>query len=301
LKPINRTCLTLTVLAVSTLSIFTSFVFAEDLLPPACVAATNPVNYGDVVDVPADVRSLVGSYRSDWNFFCSQNVGKTVTLADLYAKAGTVQVAFETGVMDKAIKKFDATKDPDEKRKQADEMQEILFSIYPKFIPAFQGSFYESTFFSPQTAAFEKYVSLGSREDQLFFLNRIPLTDDIWDHPWIDRTWDYGGCYEFGKFDWAGELHKIARLKRELKSEVYLKQLAVYESSLFEPLRSTGEQICSCDRKEAVLKDFQDIAIVLQDESALSSHLSEVRSSISSIQSGKVKIGSEREKHCSGG
>jgi hypothetical protein len=228
-------------------------------------------------------------------------VGKTVTLADLYAKAGKVQVAFEAGVMEKAIKKFNAAKDQDERLKQADAMQEILFTTYPQFIPAFQGSFYESTFFSPQTEAFEKYVSLGSREDQLFFLNKIPLTDDIWDHPWIERTWDYGGCYEFGKFDWVGELRKIARLKRELKSEVYLKQLAVYESSLFDPLTQNGEQICSCDRKDAVLKDFQDIDIVLQDESALSSHLPEVRSTISSIQSGKVKIGSEREKHCSGG
>jgi hypothetical protein len=203
--------------------------------------------------------------------------------------------------MDRAIKKFDETKDQDRKRIQADAMQEILFTTYPKFIPAFQGSFYESTFFSPQTAAFEKYVSPGSREDQLFFLNKIPLTDDAWDHPWIQRTWDYGACYEFGEFDWPGELRKIARLKRELKSEVYLKQLAVYEASLFDPLKSTGEKICSCDRKAAVLKDFQDIAIVLQDESAFSSHLPEIRSTISSIQSGKIKIDSEREKHCSGG
>jgi hypothetical protein len=248
------------------------------------------VNYGDVVEVPADVQSLVESYRSEWNFFCSQNVGKTVTLADLYAKAGKVQVAFETGVTDKAIRRFAATKDQDGKRIQADAMQEILFTTYPEFIPAFQGSFYESTFFSPQTAAFEKYVSLGSREDQLFFPNKIPLTDDAWDHPWIQRTWDYGGCREFREFDCVGELHKIARLKRELKSEVYLKQLAVYESSLFDPLRITGEQICSCDRKDAVLKDFQDIAIVLQVESVFSSHLSEIRSTIFSIHPEKSKL-----------
>jgi hypothetical protein len=212
-----------------------------------------------------------------------------------------VETAFETGVMKMVIARFNELKDQEERRKQADVFQEILMKAYPEFIPAFQGSFWESTFFSPQTRGFEKYVSLGSREDKLFFQNKIPLTDEIWDHPWMEHTWDYGGCYLFGKFDWAGEIHKIAHLKRELKSDVYLKQLAVYESSLFDPLIRTGDEICSCDRKDAVVKDYQSISKVLQGESALSSHLPGVRSALSSIPSGKVKIGSDREKHCSGG
>jgi hypothetical protein len=274
--------------------------FAETEPPPACVAANNRVDYGIVLTVPEETQRLIESYRTDWNYLCSQKVGKTVTLADLYLQAEKIRITFES-VIEKAANEFDAIKGEDAQRKQAETFHEILFTIYPAFIPAFEGSFIESTFFSPSTTGYQKYVSLGSREDQLFFQNSIPLTDNIWDHPWIERTWDYGGCYLHGEFDWIGELHKIARLKRELKSEVYLKQLKVYESSLFEALIQTGNEICSCDRKDAVLKDYQDIARVLQDESALSSHLPGVRTTISSIQSGKVKIGSEREKHCSGG
>ena len=90
-------------------------------------------------------------------------------------------------------------------------------------------------------------------------------------------------------------------MKKEAKSQAYVNRLTVYESSLFYSLEEPGQEICTCDRKDAVLKDYRNISKVVEKESTLSSHLSNIRSVISGIESGKLKVGSEKEKHCSGG
>jgi hypothetical protein len=61
----------------------------------ACSAAMNPVDYGTVLTVSADTRSLIESYRSDWRKFCSQKPGGTLTLADLYSQAERIRIVFD--------------------------------------------------------------------------------------------------------------------------------------------------------------------------------------------------------------
>jgi hypothetical protein len=267
---------------------------------PACSAAINPVDYGTLLTVPEGARALIESYRSDWRTFCSQNPRGKITLADLYSKAERIRIAFD-GIIEKAENDLRAIKEEEAKRKRTDEMHDALMKAYPTFVPAFDGSLWEYSYFKASTKGFKAYASRGSREDRLYFDAGMPLSDEAYEQPWIERTWEYGGCLLFGKFDWSGELRRIARVKKQVKSEAYANRLAIYESSLFSSLGDPGDEICTCDRKDAVLKDYRNIAKIVEKESTISSHFSNIRSVISGIESGDVRVGSEREKHCSGG
>jgi hypothetical protein len=267
---------------------------------PACSAAMNPVNYGMLLTVPEESRALIESYRSAWRTFCRQKPGGQITLADLYSKAERIRIAFD-GIIEKAENDLRAIQDEEAKRKRTDEMHDALMKTYPTFVPAFDGSLWEYSYFHASTKGFKVYASRGSREDRLYFNAGIPLSDNAREVAWIERTWEYGGCTLFGEFDWSGELRRIGRVKKEVKSDAYVNRIAVYESSLFYSLEEPGQEICTCGRKDTVLKDYRNISKVVDKQSPLSSHLSKIRPVISGIESGNVRVGSEREKHCSGG
>src|SRR5688572_3009740 len=60
---------------------------------PACRAASASMEYGNLLPIPDETKSLIESYRSDWKDFCdtAKQSGKP-TMADLVVKAhGIVQ------------------------------------------------------------------------------------------------------------------------------------------------------------------------------------------------------------------
>ena len=110
--------------------------------------------------------------------------------------------------------------------------------------------------FSPSIDAFRKSSSLGTAEDRIFFESQLSLEGDF--PPYITKTWDYGGCDQYGEFDWTGTLKNIARVKKQVKSTAYLKETALFEEGMFREL-GTSYDICTCKKKEAVLQDLLDV------------------------------------------
>jgi hypothetical protein len=274
--------------------------WGEGRPPPACAAANNPLDYGSIIAVPDDVRALIDAYRADWLAFCRQTQPGPVTLANLYAQAGSISEAFDR-LIEQAWKDSADADAGQGDGLQPETLDDVLRTTYPRFVPAFEGSFLESTYFNPSTEGFSAYASRGSADDRLFFDSGMPLTSHIWDRPWLERTWDYGGCLLFGRFDWAGEAQKIAGLKKELSSESWLKRVATREETFFSQLEDSGTRICTCERKDAVLEDYRKLVRVVEREPGLASHLVGLRRMIAAIQSSRIRIDSDREQHCSGG
>jgi hypothetical protein len=268
-----------------------------DLDLPGCKAASATVDYGEGLTVPDETRALIESYRSDWRRFCDPNAqsGKPA-MADLLRKARTIESQF-SGIIDEFNKAH--RDDASDLRAPTDKASELLMKKYPAFVPAFAGSIWEYEYFRPTTEGFKQHAQLGTAEDKLFFDAGIPIEMD--DQPWLQKTWDYGGCLLFGEFNWTEMLDKIVQLKKSLHSDVYKKRVADLETSLLDAVSAESRDICTCMRKEAVLEDLQRILSYMRQEPTLSERVAPVRAIIDAVQSRKTTVSSEAEKHCSGG
>jgi hypothetical protein len=259
------------------------------------------VDYGNLLPIPDETKSLIESYRSDWKDFCdtAKQSGKP-TLAEVVAKAQGLAQQF-----DKIFETYYKTARTPEREQNADAISDLLVKTYPTFVPAFEGSFFEQEYFRPSVEEFRKHSHLGTTEDKQFFASGITLQGDF--PAWMDRTWDYGGCLKFGEFDWVDALDRIVQVRKTLQSDIYRMLADKYETSLFDDLIPEGDdliprgKVCVCMRKEALMEDLQNVRSYLQKNPHLSSHLPRIESGIDALQQRKVTVNSESEAHCSGG
>jgi hypothetical protein len=262
---------------------------------PACAAATAAVNYGNALAISAETRARIESYRSGWKALCDPKGHEKPSLADLYGMAKQIEADFK-----KAFDAFDEAllSETSFNPRRSDAVNDLVAKQLPGFVPAFKGAFGDHEYFSPSADAFRQSDPLGTSEDRLFFESRFPLEGDF--PPFISKTWDYGGCDKFGEFDWTGALKAIARVKKQVKSPAYLQETSLFEDNLVHEL-SPGFDICTCKGTAAVMKDLLEAHKYIQKEPGFSSDAPRIQQSIDAIQSGKIKIRSEAEKHCSGG
>ena len=260
-----------------------------------CQAAMANVEYGNLLVVPDDTKALIESYRSAWKTFCDVEKQARPSMADLLLQAKEIELRF-----DKVFETFHASS-----RLEDDAVSDLLVKKYPSFVPAFEGSYFEYEYFRPSFEEFEKHTPLGTAEDKRFFDTGIRLGLEFprpgrWNPPWIEKTWDYGGCFRFGEFRWTEALDQIVKLKADLHSEIYRKMTSDWEMLLMEDLASEGN-VCTCKNTDAVIEDLQAALLYLQRTPALSAFATDVQAKLQSIQAKKVKVESEAQKHCSGG
>ena len=274
--------------------ILSLFAFGADKYP-ACTAASQKVDYGIGLSIPDATKTLIESYRADWRNLCTPKGESKPTLSALLAKAKQIEADFK-----KIFDSFDESilneTNFDSRRSAA--VNDLVSNRFPAFVPAFKGAYGEHEMFSPSIEAFRKSAPLGNPEDRTFFENQLTLEGDF--PPYIRKTWDYGGCDQFGEFDWTGTLKDLSEVKKHVKSAAYLKESALFEEGLFHEL-GTSYDICTCKKKDAVLKDLLAVQKYIRKDSQFSAHVPTVQQTIDGIQSGKIKVKSEAEQHCSGG
>jgi len=262
---------------------------------PTCKAASEKVDYGTGLSIPEDTKALIESYRADWKSLCAPKGTVKPSLAKIFDKAKQIEADFK-----KIFEAFDAAilneTNFDSRRLTA--INDLVSFKYPAFVPGFEGAYGEHEDFSPSLEAFRQSAPLGTDEDRIFFKNQISLEGDF--PPYIMKTWDYGGCDQYGEFDWTGTLKGIVKVKKTVKHASYLKESSLLEEGVFREL-SASYDICTCGKKDSVLKDLLNVQKYLNKEPAFASQVPKVRETIHSIQSGKITVRSEAEKHCSGG
>ena len=262
---------------------------------PTCKAASEKVDYGTGLSIPEDTRTLIESYRADWRNLCTTKGTARPSLANIFDKAKRIEADFK-----KVFEAFDESilNEANFDHRRSTAVNDLVSFKYPTFVPGFEGAYGEHEDFSPSIEAFRQSAPLGTDEDRIFFKNQISLEGDF--PPYIMKTWDYGGCNQYGEFDWTGTLKDIVQVKKNVKHASYLKEASLLEEGLFGELGATFD-ICTCGKKEAVLKDLLSVQKYLKKEPAYASQVPKVQETINSIQSGKIQVRSEAEKHCSGG
>lgn len=268
---------------------------------PGCQAALARVDYGNVFVVPDDSKALIESYRTTWKAFCDPEQQGRPSLADLLVQAKDIELRF-----DDISEAYHASRKSSAPSRSEDEAaSRLLVEQYPSFVPAFEGSYFEYEFFKPSFQVFAKHTPLGRAEDRVFFEvgKRLDLgfpRDGRWKPPWLQFTWDYGGCLRFGEFRWADALSGIVKLKRDLRSDVYLKMASDWEAQMIDALAEES-RVCTCGKKDAVLDDLNAAVSYVQTEPALAAYLPRLQAKRQSIQDKKIRVDSEAERHCSGG
>jgi hypothetical protein len=262
-----------------------------------CQAAMVNAEYGNLFVVPDDTKALIESYRSAWKTFCDVEKQARPSMADLLVQAKEIELRFD--------KVFETGKPSELSRTQDEALSDLLVKKYPSFIPAFEGSYFEYEYFKPSFVAFEKHTPLGTAEDKRFFDTGIRLDLEFpmlgrWYPPWLQLTWDYGGCLRFGEFRWTEALDQIMKLKADLHADIYRKMASDWETLLLADLTEGGD-VCTCKEKDAVMKDLQAALLYLQATPALSAYVPAVQAKIQSIQAKTIEVESEEVKHCSGG
>ena len=260
-----------------------------------CQAAMVNVEYGNLLVVPDDTKALIESYRSAWRTFCDVEKQARPSMADLLVQAKEIELRF-----DKVFETFQSSSRPEDEA-----ASDLLVKKYPSFIPAFEGSYFEYEYFKPSFVAFEKHTPLGTAEDKRFFDTGIRLDLEFpslgrWNPPWLQLTWDYGGCLRFGEFRWTEALDQIMELKGDLHSDIYRKMASDWETFLIEDLTEEGD-VCTCMKSDAVIEDLQAALLYLQATPALSAYVPVVQAKLQSIQAKRIEVVSEAVKHCSGG
>ena len=259
------------------------------------------VEYGNLLVVPDDTKALIESYRSAWKTFCDVEKQARPSMADLLVQAKVIELRF-----DKIFETYHASRKASEPPGPEDDaVSDLVVKKYPSFVPAFEGSYFEYEYFMPSFETFEKHTPLGTAEDKRFFDTGIRLDLEFpnlgrWNPPWLQKTWDYGGCLRFGEFRWTDALDQIMKLKGDLHSDIYRKMASDWETLLMEDLTAGGD-VCTCKRKDAVIEDLQAALLYLQATPALSAYVPAVQAKLQSIQAKRIEVESEDVKHCSGG
>jgi hypothetical protein len=261
---------------------------------PGCQAAVANVDYGNVLAIPDEVKTVIEIYREDWRGFCGDAKSGKPSMANLLVKAKAVEERFGN-----VIQKHNDSLTTEERYARADAVSDLVVNKYPAFVPGFEGSYFEQEYFRPSTVEFRKHVRLGTDEDKRFFGAGITLQTEF--PQWMDRTWDYGGCWRFGAFNWTEEVDKVLQLKKDIQTDIYQKLISEYEDSLMGPLTSEDGMICTCERKDAVAEDLRRALAYLEQDPILSEYATRVRAKLKAIEEKKTTVNSEAEKHCSGG
>lgn len=295
MKPIITSASRAAVLLFIAKLLFSSTAKSQEI-SPACQATIAKVDYGTWLKISDKTKSLIDTYRSNWKNLCDSKAKAKVPMSEVFAEAKQIEADFK-----KIFESFndallnDANFDPG----RIDELDSLVSHQFPRFVPAFHGAFGEHEYFSPSVEAFRDNIALGNSEDRIFFESDIPLEGDF--PPFIRKTWNYGGCAQYGDYDWTGALKSIARVKAQVKNTGYLNETSVFEQSIFRELTKPGDSICTCKAKESVMDDLLKIAAYAKTEAAYSQRTQELQKTIDGVKSGAIKVNSETEKRCSGG
>ncbi len=250
-----------------------------------CAAATAPVNYGRLLQVPDALKAEVEAYRQGWKEACAKKGG--ASLAALLARGDRISKAF-TALVDKS----------GIKETKFEELHEQLQTAYPRFIPAFHGSMIEFEYFEPDMHVYARQAALGDAEDKLFFASRRALYGtDAHSFPWVKRTWDHGGCVRFGEFDWAGTVMRLETLESKLTSEAYRTRLSELKDRirryLTEPAaKRNGKKpvVDSCAPRARTIAALEQTARGLAARKGWEPVAAGLRKTLDGIKAGQIEI-----------
>lgn len=263
----------------------------------------------ELKDITVEAKNKIINYRQSWQDVCS---GKS--LRSLYPLWVEAKKIIEWRGEGEGYKLCFASEAYDE-----------CSDITP-YTPGFAGIYAEGILqnFTWSQEKFAQNTLIGTQEDKDFFntFTNLNIENSSNFSPWVEQTWDYGGCTKYGSYNWVKTLNALDDLSKKVKSPVYLEEINLHRSHLltgvtnhllgidFEtPVFSDFKpSICTCGKKEDVLNDLESISkyaktnlFYFESRDTLTNQSIRIDELILEIKNGKVDIFSQAERHCSGG
>ena len=255
-----------------------------------CLAATAPINYGTLIRPDPAAARAIRAYRAAWVRFCRSKRG---SINDLLRLADHV----ERGV-GRAINAANNARRL--AGKNADRAHDDLQKRWPGFVPAFMGSIIEFEFFRVQMWVLRRFAKWGDDRDRLFFAEeRKIFGDDEKSHPWIRRTWDYGGCTKFGEYDWVANIRKVDGLRARLDGW-YKRRLGEYHDDMKHTigLWAKAKEICTCGAPGTVVADLTRLQAFLAKRHRYRGYSHQIGRALGRLKGGQAKVLSDKLRQC---
>ncbi len=287
------------VLLIILIVIQSGYAYAKPVKPldlPVCKAAHAETIYRDIIKIPEDLRADILEYKRLWGNFCDRKEG--VSLYVVFAKAKEIEKKFKP-----IFSTFDfRLSDNKTNWEKLETVQSYLQKDVPLFIPAFVGSVREYEFFSPILPRFNEVSKYGNLEDRHFFEFQEAMLGVVRGYSWHEQTWDYGACIRFGEFDWVDAFKRIEQAKK-IKPPEYKRIVSEIDIALKSELKGRWgfDKICTCNDKDAVSADIKSLARYFSKSNINPEVLAMLKEKLRGIETGKISVMSEAEKHCSGG
>ena len=274
-----------------------------------CRAAFTPVdeNYAKSKNISDQTKKLLGQYRTHWQGLCRGQEGFNLGL--LWNEADIVT----------KLSHEDAQGYPESDLCDRGENGECVPIM--AFTPGIEGVYAEGTLqdLVPSQKLFAENIVLGSQEDKDFFTtyNSLNLDNSNSFAPWVEQTWDYGGCTKYGSYDWVETLNKMDTLLKKVTNTGYIEHINSTRDRLLEDVTDnivdfssidSKTEICACGKKEAVLTDLEKVLGYSKDHpfsytiyGKKQDGAATLNYIIAKIKDKKITVNSEAERHCSGG
>jgi hypothetical protein len=290
---------------------------------PGCVAAYTPLPLGELTGLTHETKNRLIHYRQSWQYVCSGKSDHSIYPLWIEAKELTKTTYTNSGVLGSALC---------EENKMINGECATDITAYA---PGIKGVYAEGMLldFTPSRKLFSENIILGTQEDKDFFATYalLGLEDDNFS-PWIEQTWDYGGCTKYGSYDWVGVLDTLDKLSKKINNLGYLEEINLYKSELLNGVTNNmigwnyefkdpkypyvKPHICTCDKKNEVLSDLDKVLQYSKNHlfyydltsapgpghpSSPSDLSPSIIDFINKIKEGKINVLSDAERHCSGG
>jgi hypothetical protein len=280
---------------------------AKTAVEQPCKAAKARLRYGRILRLPVKLKREIAAYRRGWARACAMRGG--ASLGALLTRAERIKAGMLKTIRARRLQ-----------RKTADRLHGQLSKVYPTFVPAMEGSVIEYEFFEPMLAVFKSHLRLGNAEDRTFFESHGRLFgSDFKAPPWIERTWDHGGCVRLGRwspgagpprpgYDFAAAARDIARLRVVLRSAWYRERVQALELRMLQALATLPQKrgkgkppvIDACGTKaEAIAAMRRTAASFRTAHSAYRRAAAALRRTLAAIKAGRVRVCENAS--CSGG
>ncbi|MGE0733771.1 MAG: hypothetical protein AB7G15_12800 [Alphaproteobacteria bacterium] len=268
---------------------------AEEVAADPCAAAVAKSRYDPVIAVPAAVRRQIEAYKRGWAELCAAR--GNASLHRLLVMAEAIQKAFDP-ILEQAANRPE----------QIEKAHDAISKQFPSFVPAFDGALIEYQYFAPTLEIFGKYASKGDADDRLFFrYHEIIFGPDAKSVPWIQRTWDHGGCWRFGEMDWPAYFAATKAVTAQAKGKFYVDRVREMDEHLHRMLAGLGQSdgvrsaICTCRDTGAVAVDLEKIQQLLPDDAKGIAARASIAKARQGIARRTIEVLSDQERPCAGG
>lgn len=280
---------------------------SQEFTPP-CEAIKNDVYLHPLINFKDSTLKSIVIYRNLWKNVCNKR--DSLKYFDSFQYSQIIHDNFINDAI--ADKRYQYPEDPNREtaikytEEEIKKIWDYLNNDVPKFLPGIHGQIYDYRNIVFKHDYFVKYSHLGTNIDKKYWALKKYVGDLGWFPIWLVQTWDYGGCENYGGFDFVKIFRSIKELRQYKLPDIYAKTLAEYEKKLLlmytfkMPSEKVNSGVCSCNGFEPIINDLKKIVGYYRTEQDIDkANLFE--NSLKAVTSGKITVNNDSVKHCSGG